>query len=162
MRPTMAEPRLLWILAALALGLPSLGLAQESTPLEGAWVVTSWTVEGETSEARPGLFVFTRTHYSIMFVPGTEAREPYSGESLTDADMVAAYATIIANSGRYEVNGDEFTTRAYVAKDPNYMGSFPENEVTYGFRIEGDTLYVTFGNGWEATFRQVDDQPFGG
>jgi hypothetical protein len=51
------------------------------------------------------------------------------------------------------------TTRAYVAKDPNYMGAFPENTSTYTFRVEGNTLHLTFSDGSKATLRQVDNEP---
>jgi hypothetical protein len=99
-----------------------------SSVLQGAWVVTSWEWEGEmVPEPQPGLIVFTSTHYSMMFVNGAEPRDRYPGDEITDAEMVGAYRTFTANSGRYEVNGNEFTTRAYVAKDPNYMGDWPEN-----------------------------------
>ena len=159
---SIPRPSFLSILAVLALGLPGVGVAQEGTPLEGAWLVTSWVVNGETIEAQPGLFLFTRTHYSTMFVPGAEPRAQYAGESMTDEDMLAAYPTIVANSGRYEVNGDEFTTRAYVAKNPNYMGSFPENASTFGFRIEGDTLTLLVDGEEVATLRRVEGLPFEG
>jgi len=145
------------IASLLVLGLASAGLAQ-STPVEGAWVVTSWEVEGAESQQHLGLFLFTKTHYSIMYTLGNEPRAQYAGETPTATDRLAAYGSFIANSGRYSVNGNELTTRAFVAKDPNYMGGFPDNEATYTFRIEDGVLHLDFGNGYVATARQVDDQ----
>ena len=168
MRRIASQPVALGILAAVLLASPTPGVGQEGTPVEGAWVVTSWTSpDGDTNaEPQPGLFVFTKTHYSIMFVPGSEARAQYTGEQMTDADMLAAYTTVTANSGRYEVSGNELTTRAYVAKNPNYMGGWPENAATYTFEIDGEgMLHLTWGSdagpatGWTASMRQVDDQP---
>jgi hypothetical protein len=155
-------------LAAILLASPTPGVAQDGTPVEGAWVVTSWvSPDGTTNdEPQPGLFVFTKTHYTMMFALGVESRARYEGEQLTDAEMVTAYGTFVANSGRYEVSGNELTTRAYVAKDPNYMGDWPENVQTYTFEIDEEgMLHLTFGadfgtlGGPTAILRQVDDQP---
>ena len=149
------------MLLAIGLALPAAVDAQE-TPVAGAWVVTSWQIpDGELNEQpQPGLFVFTRTHYSIMFVLGAEPRARYTGEEMTDADMLAAYTTVVANSGRYEVKGNELTTRAYVAKNPNYMGDWPDNAATYTFEIDGEgMLHLTWSNGLKAIMRQVDGEP---
>jgi hypothetical protein len=132
--------------------------------LQGAWVVTGWELEGETvSDPQPGLIVFTETHYSIMYVNGADPRTQYAGEEITDAEKVPAYNTITANSGRYDVSGNELTTRAYVAKDPNYMGSWPENALTYAFRLEGEALHLDWPEGWpddrKGTFRKVEGEP---
>ncbi len=147
-------------LAAMLLALPGASQAQ----VEGAWVVTSWeTADGETlDQPQPGLFVFTENHYSIMYVNTAEARAGYTGESMTDEEVLAAYGTFIANSGRYSIDGNEITTQAFVAKDPNYMGGWPENQVTYTFRMEGETLHLTMPDGTKATFRQVDGLSMGG
>ncbi len=136
-----------------------------SSALQGAWVVTSWEVDGEAmSEPQPGLILFTGTHYSMMYVNQAEPRERYAGEEMTDAEMVKAYGTLTANSGRYEVSGNELTTRAYVAKDPNYMGDWPDNAYTYTFRIEDETLHLNWPSdwppgAWRGTFRKVEGQP---
>ena len=155
----------LGIFLAVLLASPTPGVGQEGTPVEGAWVVGSWTSpDGETNALpRPGLFVFTKTHYSIMFVPSEEPRAPYTGEEMTDADMVAAYTTFIANSGRYEVKGNELATRALVANNPNYMGAWPENSTSYRFEIDGEgRLHLTWPDelgGRKAIMRQVDGEP---
>ena len=53
-------------------------------------------------------------------------------------------------------------TRAYVAKDTNYMGGWPENEATYEFEQDGDSLTIkslTFAIGFTSTLRQVEGTP---
>jgi len=156
------------ILAAALMAFATPAVAQESTPVDGAWVVTSWTNPDGTTldQPQPGLFVFSQTHYSMMFALGAEPRARYEGEELTDEEMVTAYGTFVANSGRYEVSGNELTTRAYVAKDPNYMGDWPENAQTYTFEIDAEgMLHLTFSTdfgtlgGPTAILRQVDGQP---
>ncbi|MFV1986219.1 MAG: hypothetical protein ACC682_03005 [Gemmatimonadota bacterium] len=81
--------------------------------------------------------------------------------------LSAAYASFIANTGRYVVEGDQIKTRAYVAKDPNYMGDWPDNESTYTFRIDDEgMLHLTFGtgpgSGRTAILRPVDDAEMDG
>ncbi len=142
-----------------------IGIADENPILEGAWVVTSWELEGDAiTEPQPGLIVFTGTHYSIMYVNDGEPRARYAGEQMMDAEVLEAYGTFTANSGRYEVSGNELTTRAYVAKDPNYMGDWPENANTYTFRIEGETLRLAWPGDWPGgtrvgMLRRVEGEP---
>jgi ketosteroid isomerase-like protein len=135
-----------------------------ANPLEGAWIVTGWTdAEGNVQEEpQPALYVFTTTHYSVMIARGSDQRATYEGDDLTDAEKLGAYDTIIANSGRYEIEGNILKTRAYVAKDPNYMGGWPENEVNYEFERDGDTLTIEnlgFDEGTTGTFMQVEGTP---
>ena len=131
-------------------------------PLEGAWVATSRTdAEGNTSdEVSPALYVFTGNHYSIMIATGDRPRS--AGEEMTEQERIAAYDSFIANSGRYEIDGNILKTRAYVAKSPDYMGDWPDNEQTYEFEVDGETLTLTnldFGAGTVTTFRQVEGSP---
>jgi len=108
----------------------------------GAWVTTGW--EGNEGEPQPGLVIFTETNYSMMFVPAGITRERYTSEEMTEADMVEAFRTLVANSGRYTRSGDQITTEAFVALNPNYMADWGENHRTYTFRIEGDILHLTW------------------
>jgi hypothetical protein len=137
---------------AAALVLP-LGAASQVS-VEGAWTVSEWSVDGETVPVQPGIFVFTGTHYSIFFVnqsePRAEPAEPGPG-TMTDAEKVVAYDEFTANAGRYVVEGNTLTTRAYLAKNPGYMAGWPDNEQVYTVARDGDTLTLTFGNGNVAT-----------
>jgi len=129
--------------------------AQES-PIVGAWITSGW--EGVEGDPQPGLLIFTETNYSMMFVPAGEVREEFTGETMTDADMVAAFNTLVANSGRYTREGNQITTEAYVALNPNYMARWGENHLTYTFRVEGDILHLT----WPAGFMDPDNPEFTG
>ena len=151
------------LVAVTLVALFGTGLAMAETPLEGAWVVTSSTdIDGNTNDdPQPALFIFTGTHYSVMIALGEESRTRYEGEDLTDGEKVGAFDTFIANSGRYEVDGDTLKTRAFVAKDPNYMGDWPENESIYEFERDGEKLMlknISFG-GITNTLRQVEGSP---
>ncbi len=154
------------VLAVATMASPGAGVAQ-STPVEGAWLVTGWEVDGGTRQAQSGLILFTKTHYSVMFVFGDEPRARYE-DSLEGDALSEAYGSFVANTGRYVVEGDQIKTRAYVAKDPNYMGDWPENESTYTYRIDDEgMLHLTFGAGGPgagttAILRPVDDAEMGG
>jgi len=57
---------------------------------------------------------------------------------VTDADRIAAYGSIIAYSGTYQVEGTIFTTTVDIAWDEGWVGT---NQVRH-YRIEGNTLYI--------------------
>jgi hypothetical protein len=138
-------------------------IPNQASTLSGAWLLASVTdTAGNVNEApQPGLAVITGTHYSMMYVNGNERRERYPGDSPTNTERLAAYNTFIANSGRYEVDGDQLTFQAYVAKDPNYMGDWPDNGVTVTFQVDGDTLHWTWSNAsvLTLTFTRIEGQP---
>jgi len=133
--------------------------------VEGAWTVTEWTVDGQTSPAQPGIFIFTSTHYSIFFVSGSDSRAvpAVAGPGgMTDAEKVVAYDEFTANAGRYTIEGNTMTTRALMAKNPGYMAGWPDNTQEYTVRRDGDTLTLVFGNGNAATLLRREGQPFPG
>ena len=103
--------------------------------------------------------MFTQNHYSIMHVNTDEPRAEFpGGGETTDAQRVAAWNPFTANSGRYEVRGDQIIRQAYVAKNPRVMSGFPDNDTSIQFHVAdgGDVLHLTYGNGNKATLRQVD------
>lgn len=122
-----------------------LSTAHAESELEGAWIVSSWTdLRGESiKDAQPGIFIFTSTHYAIMYV-NTAAERPESDgdDDMTDEERLASYDSLTANAGGLEVDGNTFTTYAYVAKNNNYMAGFPENDRTYEFERDGDSLTI--------------------
>ncbi len=153
MRIVRRMPVLLGVLCLLAQTPPA--SAQES-PVAGAWITTGW--EGFEGDPEPGLLIFTETNYSMMFVPAGSVRERYEGETMTDAEMVQAMATLVANSGRYTWEGNRLTTEAYVALNPNYMANWGENHLVYTFRIEDGILHLT----WPEGFAGEGNPPFTG
>ena len=112
--------------------------AQGSSELAGGWIVTSWTSADGTVNEQPqrGLFLFTATgQYTMMYVPGDEPRPRYEGEGQTDEEIMAAYGSCVANTGRYTVDGNQLVYEAYVAKDPNYMADWNADEGTNGTTV---------------------------
>lgn len=124
--------------------------ATSQVSVEGAWTVSEWTVDGKTSPAQPGMFVFTSTHYSIFYVNQAEPRAKLAetgGNGMTDAEKVTAFDEITANAGRYVISGNTMTTRAFVAKHPGYMALWPDNAAEIKVERSGNTLTLTFANG---------------
>lgn len=119
--------------------------AQNSTkkPIEGVWKVTEIVVTGadavNVATPQPGLIIFARKHYSVMWIPGNQPRTLFKGESPTNEEKIAAYDSFVANAGTYEVAGEILTLHPVVSRSPNFMaGGSAKNQ----FRIEGTTLWL--------------------
>lgn len=135
------------LVVVLVIGASIIG--QSQTPsLQGAWRVTEVVVTGANPSTnktpQPGLYLFTKQHYSILTVNGTSPRKPFAAPAdpnkLTDAEKMArfeAWDEFTANSGTYEVKGNTVTTKPLVAKNPSVMGGAGQ---TREFKIEGKTL----------------------
>lgn len=111
-------------------------------PLEGVWTVveiqrTNAGGTGEVFQAQPGQFIFARSHYSAVFVPGPDARQAFATQwQPTPEEVIAACESLIVNSGTYEVSGSRLTVRPMIAKTPEFAGGHQ----TYEYRIDGDVL----------------------
>jgi len=141
----MDKKTIISLVAGIAL-MFGLTAANAESELEGAWIVASWEdLNGEAVEdAQPGMYIFTGTHYAIMYASTADARPEYDAEAgRTDEETLAAYASLTANAGGLEIDGNTFTTYAYIAKDNNYMAGFPENGVEHEFERNGDSMTVT-------------------
>lgn len=109
--------------------------------LVGVWSVTERTTgvdEPETvSPAQPGLYIFTKGHYSAVFVTGIEARKASrTSFEPSDEEKVAQHETIIVNAGTYTIDGDVITFKPIVAKIPEFMGGESRSK----FDIKDDVL----------------------
>ena len=124
--------------------------AQTAPSLQGAWRITESVVTGANAETnrnrQPGLYLFTKEHYSAMFVRGTAVRKDFGTAKdparLTDAEKMArfdAWEPFTANSGTYTVSGNTVTFRPLVSKSPSVMGGEP---IKREFKIEGNTLIL--------------------
>lgn len=135
------------IAVMLVVGGWALGSAQAPS-LQGVWRVSEIVVTGANASAntspQPGLYIFTKQHYSIVTVNGTAARKDVSPAKdpakLTDAEKIARYemwGPFTANAGTYEVKGNTLTTKPLAAKNVGAMvGTGQPRE----FKIDGKTL----------------------
>ena len=111
------------------------GLAQTPT---ASGLVGVWQVMGGAGQQSAGLYVFTRTHYSMM-VAATNRPDiaDINGASAPD-ELRALFVPMIANSGTYEIAGDLMTIHPIAAKFPVVMKA-GATEV-YAVRVDGNTL----------------------
>ena len=157
--------RLVILFIAIFCSFAFAGIASAKTPLEGAWLLTeTQDVDGNVdSDPLRGLVIFTSTHYSIMYAIGEKPRALMDEENPSDEQTINAYESMIANSGRYDIEGDKFMTRAYVAKYPNYMNDWPENVTTFLYSIDGDALTLKADSGPSTgttqKYRRVEGSP---
>ncbi len=109
-------------------------------PLQGAWSVTSIEpADGSAviDPAQPGLYIFAGEHYSAFYTPGATPRAPSAAAfAPTPEEIAAQYASIIVNTGTYEISGSTITFRPTLARSPELAGG----STGANFQIEGDVL----------------------
>src|SRR5437867_2725471 len=123
-----------YVMALLALVFAAATVSGQSSatnPLMGAWKVDG---------AQPGLYLFTKGHYSFSRVQGTALPDYPSNDKATDADKVAVFNTLYLNSGTYTVTGNTLATKAMVAKSKFAIGGAGNQ---YDFTITGNALVLT-------------------
>ena len=117
--------------------------AAPADALVGAWRVTE-IGDGSAPPAaasQPGLYVFTRRHYSFARINGAKPLPDYpSNDKATDADKVAVFNALYLNTGTYAVSGNTLSTKAMVAKSAFAIGGAGNR---YTFSVTGTTLVLT-------------------
>lgn len=132
----------LLVLGAVAVTLTGQS-ASTANPLVGAWKITEIADPNAPPIAnpQPGLYVFTRQHYSFARINGTKPLPEYpSNDKATDADKVAVFNALYLNSGTYTVTGNRLATKALVAKSAFAIGGSGNQ---YEFAVTGNTLVLT-------------------
>ena len=119
--------------------------------LEGVWKRVEVVVpEGQpnagthTTDVQPSLEIFTKSHYSIVFVQSYAPR-PALSDKPTDAEQLAAFQPFGATSGTYKLDGATLTLTAIVAKSPNGMTGQP-NANPIVIEWAGDDVWFTVTN----------------
>ena len=107
------------------------GQAVPANPLVGAWKIDG---------AQPGLYIFTKQHYSFARIQGEPLPDYPSNDKATDAQKVAVFNTLYLNSGTYTVSGNMLATRAMMAKSKFAIGGAGNQ---YEFAIAGSSLTLT-------------------
>ena len=123
-----------YVMTLLALVVAAATLSGQSgaaNPLIGAWKVES---------AQPGLYIFTKQHYSFSRVQGEPLPDYPSNDKATDAQKVAVFNTLYLNSGTYTVTGNMLATKAMMAKSKFAIGGGGNQ---YEFAVSGNSLTLT-------------------
>lgn len=139
------------LIAALgALLLTSQGTAAQSTrvSLQGAWRIVEATITGPGARTisfaeRPNLTIITARHYSRVEVQADGPRPVLADVAKATADELrAVWGPFVGEAGTYEVAPDGLVTmRPIASKNPAVMG--PGVFITYAYRLEGNTLWLT-------------------
>ncbi len=88
---------------------------------------------------QPGLFVFTRGHYSMVWMPWEDPLNDFAETwKPTDEEKLHSWNSIVVNTGTYSISDSTLTTWPMVAKTPEFIGG----ESVYTYRVEGDTLWL--------------------
>jgi len=142
--------KLLMVLSGVAL-LTGATAAGQSKPesLQGVWQTVEVTLTGPGArtitipEPRPNLMIASAKHYSRVEVQTEQPRPGLADAAKASADELrAVWGPFVGEAGTYEVTGTNvLTMRPIAAKNPAAMaqGAF----ITYSFKREGDTIWVT-------------------
>ena len=118
---------------------------KEENPLLGSWKVDqiNWILADTTyvlDHVEFGRLLVSPSTYSIMYSPSDEPRTPFKSLSEpTSEEMVAAFQSMVFNSGTYELTDDLFTTTADLARVPGFEGGTQY----YEYVVDGDELNFT-------------------
>ena len=128
------------IALSIALFLSSSAIGQK---IQGVWSISEVTTtgaNGSTKQAtQPSMYLFTKKHYSIIFVASGDPRPEIDISKATSDELRTVFVTnFVANAGTYEVKDGKLTMRPTVAKSPGFMkaGTFS----TMSVKIEGDMM----------------------
>lgn len=109
--------------------------------IQGVWKLTEQTSAGTTKTiSQPSLYVFTKKHYSIIYVASDTPREAIADlNKATAEELRATFVTgFVANAGTYELKNGKVTFHPIVAKSPNIMK--PGNWSTSAVTLNGNAM----------------------
>jgi hypothetical protein len=131
--------------------------------LEGVWKPVQFVVDSgpdqgrHTSDVQPGQLIFTRHHYSMVYVQGFKAR-PIPTDSTSVEELNKLFAPFTAQAGTYERKGSLLLLSPTVAKHPRVMSLKSPLSIT--IRNKGDTLWARAktgpGSGMESTWVRIE------
>ena len=132
--------RILAVMFVLCLlGQPSFG--DDSHKVLGTWRLISYETEVQaTGEKEPAMgqnptgYVVFNAEGRVFLVLTGESRKP----AKTSQERAELFATLIAYTGTYRVEGDKWTTMVDVASIPEWVGTEQARSLT----VDGDRLQV--------------------
>lgn len=139
--------RLIALVAAILSASSVVPFAKSKPSIQGVWRVIEVTTTGpdgfHNREPQPGLFIFTRRHYSIIRDGSREVRPTVTDpNNITAAEALAIFGPLMAQSGSYEVTDTTLKVTPMVAKVPPPNGRYGGSN-SWTFKVGGDTLWLT-------------------
>ena len=136
-----------WILILFVILALAASATAQSKKIEGVWRLNEITTTGTNGSTKqitqPSLYLFTKKHYSIIYVSSDSPRPVIEDLSTaSSADLRNIFVTsFIANAGTYEMKDGKLTMRPVVAKSPTFMQA--GNFLTMSVKIGGNMLTLT-------------------
>ena len=138
---------LICVALVVALGIST--AAQSKTgSLQGVWQTVELTITGPGArtitlpEPLANLTIFSGRHYTRVEVQTEKPRPILAAPATATADELrATWGPFVAEAGTFEVTDNTITMRPIASKNPAIMG--PGISLTYSFKIEGKTMWVT-------------------
>ena len=123
--------------------------AQSKKGVEGVWQISEITMTGSDGKVmnmkatQPSMYMFTKNHYSIIYVQSDKPRDVMEDYSkATQEQLFSIFVDdFVANAGTYEVKNGKLTVHPMVAKSPSYMQAGTWS--TYSMKISGNTMTLT-------------------
>jgi hypothetical protein len=113
-------------------------------PIQGVWKVVEirQEVSGKeyrNTEPQPGLMIFTRDYYSMVWMP-LDRVQPDNATiwQPTDTEKIQQFNSIVVNSGSYTLSDSQLTAFPIVAKTPEFVGG----KADYLWKSAQDTLHL--------------------
>jgi len=132
--------RALGLFCALLIASPALASDVEQQLL-GVWKLESQYTEFKATGEKKNVFGERPNGY-LIFTPQKRMMALLTAEGRktpgTDEDRLAAFRSMIAYSGIYRVEGDQWVTKVDVAWNETYTGT----DQMRAFKVEGDKLTV--------------------
>jgi hypothetical protein len=126
------------LLAILTIPVPL--LAADADALIGTWKLVSWQVIADREPPQnvfgphpKGFLILTREGRS-MAITTAESRRA----GMSDPERAALHKSMLAYSGKYRIDGNDFVTVVDVSWNEEWNGT----EQRRHFRIEGDKLFI--------------------
>lgn len=127
------------LMGMLVAALPT--LADDSARLHGLWRLVAYEVESQSTGRKDPVMGQHPTGHAaftpqgrVFFVFTGEGREP----AVTNQERAALLDSLIAYTGTYRVEGDQWITRVDAAWNPQWVGT----EQARTFRLDGERLQI--------------------
>ena len=123
-----------------------LSFVASSQKVMGVWrldeVKTTGTNGSTNKITQPSMYLFTKSHYSIIYVNSDKPRSTDDPSKMTVGLLNQTYVDdFVANAGTYDLTGGKLTFHVMVAKSPTYMSG--GNWVSFSVKVIGNTMTMT-------------------
>jgi len=129
------------------LGIPAAAQVKTGS-VQGVWQTVELTLTGPGArtitlpEPLANLTIFSGRHYTRVEVQTEKPRPILAAQATATADELrATWGPFVAEAGTFDVTDNTITMRPIASKNPAIMG--PGVVLTYSFKLEGKTLWVT-------------------